>query len=64
MILQLKRTTPVPLQLPQRSGEPRQQVCATNLAFGDADSKTLYVTACMDLYRIRLKVAGVRPGPQ
>jgi gluconolactonase len=52
------------LQLPQRSGEPRQQVCATNLAFGDADSKTLYVTACMDLYRIRLKVAGVRPGPQ
>lgn len=52
------------LQLPQRGGEPRQQVCATNLAFGDADSKTLYVTACMDLYRIRLKVPGVRPGPQ
>jgi gluconolactonase len=52
------------LQLPQRSGEPRQQVCATNLAFGDADSRTLYVTACMDLYRIRMKVAGVRPGPQ
>jgi len=50
------------LQLPQRGGEPRQQVCATNLAFGDADSKTLYVTACMDVYRIRLKVAGVRPG--
>jgi gluconolactonase len=52
------------LQLPQRGGEPRQQVCATNLAFGDADGKTLYVTACMDVYRIRLKVAGVRLGPQ
>jgi len=52
------------LQLPQRGGEPRQQVCATNVAFGDADSKALYVTACMDLYRIRLKVAGVRPGPR
>ena len=52
------------LQMPQRGGEPRQQVCATNLAFGDADSKALYVTACMDLYRIQLKVAGVRPGPQ
>jgi gluconolactonase len=51
------------LQLPQRGGEPRQQVCATNLAFGDADGKTLFVTACMDVYRIRLKVAGVRPGP-
>jgi gluconolactonase len=52
------------LQLPQRGGEPRQQVCATNVAFGDADSKALYVTACTDVYRIRLKVAGVRPGPQ
>jgi gluconolactonase len=52
------------LQMPQRGGEPRQQVCATNVAFGDADGKALYVTACMDLYRIPLKVAGVRPGPR
>ena len=50
------------LELPQRGGEPRQQVCATNLAFGDADLKTLYVTACMDVYRIRLKATGTRPG--
>jgi gluconolactonase len=50
------------LQMPQRGGEPRQQVCATNVAFGDADAKTLYVTACMDVYRIRLKTAGTRPG--
>lgn len=50
------------LQLPQRGGEPRQQVCTTNLAFGDADLKTLYVTACMDVYRIRLKATGTRPG--
>ena len=48
------------LQLPQRGGEPRQQICTTNLTFGDADGKTLYVTACMDVYRIRLKVAGGR----
>ena len=52
------------LQLPQRPGEPRQQVCATNVAFGDNDGKTLFMTACMDVYKIRLKVAGVRPGPQ
>ena len=52
------------LRLPQRGSEPRQQVCATNVAFGDNDGKTLYVTACMDVYRIRLKVAGIRPGPQ
>jgi gluconolactonase len=50
------------LQLPQRGGEPRQQVCATNVAFGNADARTLYVTACMDVYRIPLKVAGTRPG--
>jgi gluconolactonase len=52
------------LEMPQRGGEPRSQVCATNVAFGDADSKSLFVTACMDLYRIRLKTPGVRPGPQ
>ena len=32
-----------------------------NLAFGDADGKTLYVTARTSLYRVRLHVAGVRP---
>ena len=32
-----------------------------NLAFGDVDGKTLYVTARTSLYRIRLNVAGVRP---
>jgi gluconolactonase len=52
------------LQMPQRGGEPRSQICATNLAFGDADSKSLFVAACMNMYRIRLRVAGVRPGPQ
>lgn len=46
------------LQLPQGGGEPRHQVCATNLAFGDPDGKSLFVTACSDLYRIRLKSAG------
>jgi gluconolactonase len=32
-----------------------------NLAFGDSDGKTLYLTARTGLYRIRLKVAGIRP---
>lgn len=34
----------------------------TNLAWGDSDYKTLYITAGNSLYSIRLKVAGVRPG--
>jgi len=52
------------LELPEVAAEPRPRIVATNLAFGDADSKTLYITACTHLFRIRLKVAGVRPGPQ
>jgi gluconolactonase len=33
----------------------------SNLAFGDADSKTIYLTARGSLYRIRTKIPGVRP---
>ena len=32
-----------------------------NCAFGDADGKTLYMTARTGLYRIKLNIAGVRP---
>jgi len=32
-----------------------------NLAWGDADNKTLYITARTSLYRMRLNVTGVRP---
>jgi gluconolactonase len=49
------------LELPVPSGEPEAQVCATNVAFGDNDSRTLYITACEHVYRIRMSVAGVHP---
>jgi gluconolactonase len=52
------------LNLPIYGGEPKRQICATNVAFGDADGKGLYVTACDAVYRIRMKVAGVVPGPK
>jgi gluconolactonase len=32
----------------------------SNVAWGDKDGKTLYITASTSLYRIRLKIAGVR----
>jgi gluconolactonase len=32
-----------------------------NLNWGDADAKTLYITASAGLYRVRLKIPGVRP---
>ena len=50
------------LHLPQPAGEPRPRVCATNLAFGDADDRGLYITACTHVFKIRMKMAGVRPG--
>jgi gluconolactonase len=34
---------------------------AANCAWGDVDGRTLYVTASAGLYRIRLKIAGIRP---
>jgi len=33
-----------------------------NLAWGDADGRTLYVTALTSIYRLRLGIAGVPPG--
>lgn len=33
----------------------------TSQAFGDADGKTLYITARTSVYRVRLKVPGIRP---
>lgn len=33
-----------------------------NCHWGDADGKTLYITARTSLYRIRLAIAGIRPG--
>jgi len=48
------------IQLPQITGEPRPRICASNVAFGDADGKGLYITACTHLFRVRLKASGLR----
>jgi gluconolactonase len=50
------------LHLPQPDSEPRPRVCATNVAFGDPDNRGMYITACTHVFKIRLKVEGVRPG--
>lgn len=51
------------LHMPIYGKEPKKQICATNLAFGDDDGKALYITACDAVYRIRLETAGILPGP-
>jgi gluconolactonase len=50
------------LHLPQPAVEPRPRVCATNVAFGDADGRGLYITACTHVFRVRLRTPGIRPG--
>jgi gluconolactonase len=50
------------INLPVYGGEPKRQICATNVAFGDRDGKSLFITACDAVYRIRLKVAGTMRG--
>jgi len=52
------------LELPIYGGEPKRQICATNVAFGDRDGRSLFITACDAVYRIRLEVAGAGQRPR
>jgi gluconolactonase len=49
------------INLPIYGGEPKRQICATNEAFGGADGRTLFITACDSVYTIQLKVRGIVP---
>jgi gluconolactonase len=51
------------IKLPVQNREPRAQICATNVAFGDRDGKGLYITACEHVYRVQMEVEGLRPKP-
>jgi gluconolactonase len=43
--------------------EPRKTTCASSLAFGGDDAKTLYVTGCEYIYAIPLRAPGALEGP-
>jgi gluconolactonase len=43
--------------------EPRKTTCASALAFGGDDGRTLYVTACEYIYAIALRTPGILEGP-
>ena len=52
------------LHLPKAGDvEPRKLICASALAFGGDDAKTLYITACDDVFAIRLRSPGRLEGP-
>lgn len=44
--------------------EPKRLICASALAFGGDDAKTLYITACDDVYAIALRSPGRLEGPE
>lgn len=52
------------LRMPVIGTEPKRQICATNVAFGGKDNKTLFVAACDSVYSIQMKVPGVAQGPR
>ena len=43
--------------------EPRKSACASSLAFGGDDAKTLYISACEHIYSIPVKAPGILQGP-
>jgi gluconolactonase len=51
------------INLPVYGGEPKRQICATNVAFGGADGRSLFITACDALYELRLKRPAIMAGP-
>jgi gluconolactonase len=48
------------INLPIYGGEPKKQICATNVTFGGPGRHDLFIAACDAVYRIRLKSAGAR----
>ena len=46
------------LNMPVPVGEPKRQICASNLAFGGADGRMLFIAACQAVYQIQLRSAG------
>jgi gluconolactonase len=46
----------------QRLGIIRLPQQPANMAWGDKDGKSLYITARTGIYRMRLNIAGIRPG--
>ena len=48
------------LNLPISGGEPKKQICATNVAFGGPGGHDLFIAACDVVYRMRLRSAGGR----
>jgi sugar lactone lactonase YvrE len=45
------------------SAEPRKTACASSIAFGGDDARTLYIAACEFIYALPLRAPGALEGP-
>ncbi|MBT2187878.1 SMP-30/gluconolactonase/LRE family protein [Sphingobium nicotianae] len=52
------------LRMPIDGSEPKRQLCATNLAFGGKDNKTLFIAGCDAVFSVPVKVPGIAQGPR
>lgn len=50
------------IHMPLWFREPKREICALNVTFGDPDAKTLYVSAGEAVFKLRLKTVGIIPG--
>ncbi len=48
------------INLPIYGGEPKKQICATNVAFGGPARRDLFIAACDVVYKISLRSVGAR----
>ena len=48
------------INLPIYGGEPKKQICATNVTFGGPARSDLFIAACDAVYKIRLHSVGAR----
>jgi sugar lactone lactonase YvrE len=51
------------IHVPLWATEPKREICALSVMFGDADHKTLYISAGEAVFKIRTKTTGIIPGP-
>lgn len=52
------------LRMPIDGSEPKRQLCATNVAFGGQDNKTLFIAGCDAVFSVQMKVPGIAQGPR
>ncbi len=48
------------INLPIYGGEPKKQICATNVAFGGPGNHDLFISACDAVYKLRMRSVGAR----